>query len=249
MPATILPIPFKNQKLNLLAAITGTGVAFVVVLAAGFQIHKRSPAISDNVLGVSLGIAILAIALLIAGVAFHLPRRLWSLARVPIARRAHNEAKREYEAYKAYRARRIAELEADPAKRKYGKLMKHGRDWSDDQIAYDQNLNLTATCPHLKPIEHAIRMTGIRTLLQTKSWKEKYTPLAVVVADCSVNQAEMKRLFALPECVSYAEGYLPERSALDNPFARVNCIECRSTIELVHPEWPRPGTRWFPAEP
>ena len=34
----------------------------------------------------------------------------------------------------------------------------------DAWTAYDENLDLTATCVHLREIEHAMRLTGIRSM-------------------------------------------------------------------------------------
>lgn len=226
--------------------MAAVATAFGVTLTAGYQVHQYFPSISDQALGITAGIAIGVIALAITMVTLRLP---WGFRRrigTPV-RRASAPVRNELAAYREYRERRIAQLAADPATQKYAELMKYGRDWSDDQIAYDRNPSLTATCPHLKPIEHAMRTAGIAARLQTRSWKENYAPLAVIEADCRVNQAGLRRAFALPEFVSYVEGYSPERSQFDNPFARLLCTGCQSAIELVHPEWPRPATRWFPS--
>src|ERR1700730_2474129 len=63
---------------------------------------------------------------------------------------------------------RIAQLLADPAKAKYAPLVERGQEWSDEQIAYNEDPNLTGTCPHLQPTEHAMRMAGIVPRLLVK---------------------------------------------------------------------------------
>jgi hypothetical protein len=42
---------------------------------------------------------------------------------------------------------------------------------------------------------------------------------------------------------------MPERSAEDNPWAKLSCSEHGSAIDLVHSGWPRAGTIWFPSKP
>jgi len=144
---------------------------------------------------------------------------------------------------------RIAELSADPAKRKYAVLMERGCYWSDSQIAYEENPELTATCPHLETIERDIRRSGIRTHLFTESWEKSFAPLPHIQAACRIFGVELLRRYALAGSVDYREGYQPERHESDNPWAQLACQACQSRIDLVHPEWPREDTRWFPAPP
>ncbi len=70
-----------------------------------------------------------------------------------------------------------------------------------------------------------------------------------VMADCCVDEIGLRNRFTLPQSVRYAEGYQPERDDHDNPWASLSCSQCGSAIGLVHSEWPRPSTRWFPAQP
>jgi hypothetical protein len=126
--------------------------------------------------------------------------------------------------------------------------MARGGYWTNVQIAYHENPNATATCIHLQPIEHAIRLTGVEPYLFTNAWEPDAAALPHIRVDCRINESELKRQFILPESVSYQEGYQPERSEHDNPWATLSCGACQSAIDLVHPEWPHAETKWFPAE-
>ena len=118
--------------------------------------------------------------------------------------------------------------------------MERGEEWSDEQIAYHEDANLTSTCPHLQPVERAMRQAGIVPKL--------IAPLNKVKADCCINEPELSSRFPRAASVRYTEGYRPERHYEDNPCARLTCSQCGSTIELVHPEWPRDNTKWFHAK-
>ncbi len=143
---------------------------------------------------------------------------------------------------------RIAELAADPGKASYVPLMERGEWWTDEQIAYRENPKATATCAHLQPVERAMRAAGIVPRRLTEPWYRGFASLSMVEADCRINQAELPR-FHLPGSVQYASGYSPERSEWDNPWARLTCGVCASRIDLVHPEYPRTTTVWFPSPP
>jgi hypothetical protein len=157
------------------------------------------------------------------------------------------QAARDQEEMREHHRRRIAELKADPdpARRKYAKLVERGGQWSDAQIAYNDDPERTGTCPHLAPLELAMRRAGIRTHLRIFSWKDDVTRLLQVRADCCVNAAALN----LAPPVSYQEGYQPERHPEDNPWAKLSCDECRSSIELTHSEWSRGTLPWFPSRP
>ena len=164
-------------------------------------------------------------------------------------KRIRAAAKVEADAYRERRRLRIAELSADPAKRKYAELMERGGYWSDSQIAYEENREITATCRHLAGIEHDMRLAGIKTLLFTEGWQKSFAPMPHIQADCRINGEELIRRYTLADSVNYREGYQPERHESDNPWAQLTCKACQSRIDLVHPEWPRAGTPWFPAPP
>lgn len=214
---------------NLLAAVVAVAAAFVIALTLGFQIHDSMPGISDEVLGS-------CVALSIFGIAF----AIFALLAAPgTFRRRRRAVSAKPEA--PVRPRKVEPIPQPSAPRIPQR--------SGEQIAYDQNVNMTATCPHLKPIEHAIRMAGIATHLMTASFEEHFAPLARVQADGRINLDALKLQFPFPDSVQYTEGYRPERSQYDNPWATLACSDCRSAIELVHPEWPRQTTQWFPSAP
>lgn len=230
---------------NLILAMLAVAAAFLSVLPLGYFIHQQYPTIPDRVLGAAAGIALAGTA----GVA------LWLLlgGKLPKGRspgpsrlRVNNRTMTERE---MLRQRRVAELMADPARRKYAALVEQGQQWTDEQIAYNENPQLLATCPHLQPIEYAMRLAGIVPRLRAESWSVNAAPVHKIDADCCINEPELNRQFPLPPSVHYTQGYYPERHPLDNPWAQLTCSECDSNIELVHPEWPRTTTQWFPIKP
>lgn len=135
-------------------------------------------------------------------------------------------------------------------KRKYAAPVERVHRESAQQIAYHENQDTTATCAHLQPIEHAMRKAGVDVRLFARS---DYG--ATVNAACRINEAELRRVFALPASVYYREIYQPERSPWDNPRADIICAECLKTdrsrcdILVLHPDECREETRWFPAPP
>jgi len=238
-------------------------VAFAIVLPLGYHIQRGHYGIPDSVLGFVGGliVAVIAVGILFA------TRRIWRPSPNPghedqiwrlsdysahtggrIRRRKGEESGQAD--YNERQRLRIAELAADPAKRKYALWMERGGGyWSDDQIAYNENPNLTATCVHLQPIEHAMRAAGIMTRLLTGTWDQNFAPLPKVRAHCRINEPELKHCFTLPASVRYEEKYEPERYETDNPWAQLSCVACQSAIKLVHPEWPNALTKWFPSAP
>lgn len=153
------------------------------------------------------------------------------------------------ELWKEEKRVRVAELLADPAKHKYAALVERGEQWYDEQIAYFEDPDRTATCPHLRPIEHAMRLAGVAPKVIVKRWLPNYGRSMNIKADCCINEPELRRQFAVAESVHYQEGYSPERHPQDNPWAKLSCSLCDSYMDLVHSEWPRKDTRWFPAKP
>jgi hypothetical protein len=134
--------------------------------------------------------------------------------------------------------------------RQYTGPVKPTRPGSAAQIAYLGNLNATASCIHLQPVEHAMRVAGISVRLLEVS---PHAP--IVTAICRINEAALRRAFALPESIYYKEGYEPERTPHDHPRADLICLTCiesdreRCDILVLHPDECRPDTRWFPSPP
>ncbi|MGH6942576.1 hypothetical protein [Hypericibacter sp.] len=119
-------------------------------------------------------------------------------------------------------------------------LIEAGQSWSDAQIAYDLDRRQTATCPHLQPIERALRDQG----LYLRRWAGPD-----VEAQCCVDEAGLARRFELAPSVRYAEPAAYDRSLEDPPAALIHCSLCRSSIHLIHPALARRQTAWFPAAP
>src|ERR1043166_3693572 len=116
---------------NLLAVMGAVAAAFIVVLTIGFQLQNKTT-LSNGELGAILGIAIPVIAIALFILVLRLTGR--SLPFFPKPRpRAVTWSNAGYQQIKD---RRIAELDADPARRKYAELMRRGGYWSDEQIAY-----------------------------------------------------------------------------------------------------------------
>lgn len=224
-----------------LLAMAGVGAGFVIVIGAGFYLSGQ-PAPSAIANSLPVAVAVLVAVIVVAakrwrpgrprasdwgilpdGFDFHRPR----LRR---QRLANEEARRQ----------RLAALAADPIKSRYVKLIEAGQSWSDVQIAYDLDRRQTATCPHLQPIERALRDHG----LYLRRWAGPE-----VEAQGCVDEKELARRFALPPSVRYAEPAAYDRSLEDPPAALIHCSLCRSSIHLIHPAMARRQTAWFPAAP
>ncbi len=118
-----------------------------------------------------------------------------------------------------------------------------------EQIAYEVNSSVTATCEHLVAMERSMRRAGMDArLLPEAEWGP------VIAVACRINDTGLQRAFSLPEFVFYEERYHPERYQFDNPRAEVVCGKCRETkgrsgILVLHPDECGADTRWFPSAP
>jgi len=242
------------------------GAAFAIVLTLGFEIRPRlADIVSDRVFGAVAAFAIVGLSfgimrLLYRGSFFgstfryDAPRRRPRVEDTPERAAAIREIKaqaaRDHAAYQEFRRQRVAELasDPDPVRRKYAVLVGRGESWTDAQIAYHENKSMTATCEHLVEVERAMRKAGIATRLLTTPWKELAT-LANIQARCRVNEAELRYRFMLAPTVHYEEGYQPERHPHDNPWAVLRCGQCRSSIDLIHPDQGPADIPWFLSEP
>jgi len=216
---------------GILAAMFLVAAGFVLLLAIGFRLHgEAAPAGIDD--------AAPAAALVVLVVGGGGGITLWRRWRARLRRRS---ASREMiSRSQQLHAKRLAELNADPAKRKYVPLVERGESWSDEQITYHEDHTLTATCTHLQPIEQAMRQAGIDLRRITS---------VTVSAKCRVNQSMTEQHFAVQPPVFYVEAYQGERSAMDFPTAFFICRSCHSSINTLHPDEARADTTWFPAAP
>jgi hypothetical protein len=221
---------------NLFFAMFAVAAAFIIVLGLGFAIHWKAAGVSDRVFGTVAALAIAGFSFLIL---YLLSPSLFSTPTY-FRRRIHGNVSSS--AIALDHKRRIAELAADPVKRKYAALMERGEWWTDDQILYDENLTMVATCAHLQTIEYAMRLAGLKVRLNLLI---PSVP-ASVTTYCRINEEELKRRFLPAESIHYREYFQPERSEWDNPTADLLCTECRSRIFVVHPREAREDTPWFP---
>lgn len=131
------------------------------------------------------------------------------------------------------KARRIAELEADPdpRKRKYVEEARQGILATDQQIAYDLDPVLTATCEHLRPVELAQRQAGIA---MRPSGYYGDPPAASVSCGCSIAIDSVRHRFVLPDFVTYEEEYEFVHEA-----AQLECKQCKSCLSLAVPRGSR----------
>jgi len=255
----------KGAK-GVFAAMLAVLLAMVAVYFAASHLHEHARAIPDQVLGAGAALAV-------AGIAFGLLRLFhgpfaqdrqgggWQGSAAPRAktpldpaaaariRQIKEESARAAAQYRERKRLRLAELNADPAKRAYVARVERGEEWSDAQIAYHENPLLAATCAHLQPIELAMRAAGVVPKMLEYPWQQDGVPLLKVRADCCINEAALRQRHPLPACVAFQQGYQPERHEQDNPWAQLACAECKSVIELTHNEWPREKTVWFPTQP
>jgi hypothetical protein len=198
----------------------------VQLLRLGRAPHDLLPVIAI------LGTAILAIA--------------WFLYTKPSAvarRRIIREANAISQAFHEQKRRRIAELAANPARSKYIPLLEQGQVWSDRDIDYLEDPTMVVTCPHLQPLERAIRSARIGTRIIPRRPPGEIITLQM---DCSTDPVELQRRFPLPASIHYSEWYQPDRAYNDNPTAALQCGDCSSGMYVIHPEAARPGTPIFP---
>lgn len=221
--------------------MAGVGAGFVIVIGAGFYLSGQpAPPEIANSLPVAIGVLLAVIIIAAKRWRPGWPRATdWGMA--PDGFDFHRpRLRRQRLANEEARRKRLAELAADPIKRRYVKLIEAGQSWSDAQIAYDLDRHQTATCPHLQPIERALRDHG----LYLRRWAGPD-----VEAQCCVDETGLARRFALPSSVRYAEPTAYDRSLEDPPAALIHCSLCRSSIHLIHPAMARRQTAWFPAKP
>lgn len=209
------------SALAILAAIVGLGYVF------RDQIPVRPP--NPFVRGVIIVVGGCLVALVLR--AFERPRS--GLTRADRKRIAQAD-----EEHRAAHRRRLQVLAADPVRRKYAERMEQGEFWSDEQIAYDLDPIRAATCPHLAPVERALRADGLAVRLLTG---------AHVTAPCRLDVVALGRAIPLPATVRYSDDIpMPDRSPSDPTASALLCDPCGSGIRVVHPNDAKPATPWFP---
>lgn len=103
------------------------------------------------------------------------------------------------------------------------------------RVEYDLDPLATTCCPHLAPIESAMRAAGIRVRLS-----------AVGTADawCRVEMSSLSRHFNLAEKVQYLELQAYDRSVEDPPQALLQCSICDSRLRVAHPTVSPGAPQW-----
>jgi WD40 repeat protein len=202
------------SRKGVLLALASVAAAFITVLGAGFLLSRQHVRVApmNYAFGVIAALAIGALALTIA-----------SLLGVPIGKRS----------LLARRSPIAPQIDRAPAT-SVSQLSEAAK------AAYANNPELTMTCPHLQPLERAMRAAGIAVVPTYRS---------VVRAACRIHRRALQRTFPLGETVIYREFFEAERHIEDIPIARVQCTPCLSWIEVLHPYESNRQTQWFPTAP
>ena len=216
---------------GVLLAMLLVGAGFVLFLAIGF--HLSGTVVPPSVDAAVPASAIVVLVAAIAG-AIVLTRKVRAIQQ---RRRIGGQM---ITAAQESRDQRIAELKADPAKQKYAPLVARGESWSDAEIAYHEDLRISGTCVHLRPIELAMRQAGINMRPITS---------VTVIAECRINLPEVKKDHPVAPPIYYVEDYQGERAAQDFPVAFFTCKSCYAAISVLHPDQSRADTKWYPQAP
>jgi hypothetical protein len=209
-----------GAALSILGVIVGIGYLFREQIEAG------PPSWLLNAGAVVVGIALTVLIVSVVD------------KRSPFPSGAARKARGEAQALSAERVRRIERLRADPATAIYAVRMERGEWWSDERIAYDRDLSVTATCEHLAPLERAMRAQGVEVRLMMQG---------AVEAWCTIDGDGLARLSPAP-CVAFVpERRTSERGFEDPPSSALTCSACRSWISAVHPSQADRDTPRFPS--
>jgi hypothetical protein len=203
----------KSRVGQLLLAILSVAISFIVVLTTAFWISKRNP----NLAGTTTFPFVTAFVL--AFTAAFVAR----LFGIPIGPRMRRR----------YRPSGIPQPSLPTPPHRQPPTPQQRLDYTNDP-------SILITCPHLRPIERAMRAMRI-----------DMSPMAqtVVKATCRVHQPSLLRQFDPLPPVSYMEYFLEERATEDTPIAHLLCSICESRIDTYHPSLCSFNTRWFPAPP
>jgi hypothetical protein len=228
-----------SAVLGLLLAMAGVGAGFVVAIGAGFRLnHQAAPAVIGAGFFPALLVLAAAIAMGVIGWRRAPPNADGSPGSPGLTAQQREKLRQEREAFFAEHRRRLAELAADPVRRKYVALIERGESWNDAQIAYDLDPAARVTCAHLRPIEAAMREAGLRVQPSVAAYAN---------AEAVIDQAELSRLYPDPQ-VAYSEFELGGRHYEDNPMAQIACAEHRSAIYVLHPREAKADSPSFPAD-
>jgi hypothetical protein len=221
IPGWLSIVSSPGCSLGLVMACVAAG--FFLVLKVGFLIHHDpQPEIFANRTFTAVAVLILCAGTMIGMLQAIQSGRDW-ISRARIREESYQSAA----VHTAARRRRVAELAADPARARYAPLVERGETWSNEHIAYYENPRAFATCIHLRPIELAMRESGIDVRL--------YKNLEVS-AQCHIDLALLQQIFHAGPPLHYSEFYMGDPEYHERPAAFLLCAVHNSMIHTVHPD-------------
>ncbi|MDB5506057.1 MAG: hypothetical protein JWR75_695 [Devosia sp.] len=210
---------------GLLLAMLLVGTGFVLVIAIGFRISGdwAPPEFTAVVLPavILFPLGLLGVALIVALGWWPDPSLDWPTDWLGFRRRRWA---RESRLLSAESRRRINELAADPATRKYAEDIRAGSWWSDEAIAYDRDPTQLVTCAHLQPIEAAMRSAG---LVLKPNWRQS------VFAHCHIDATRLAAQFDIAAPVDF-NGHIEGDRPYEPESAAIICREHGSWIGVLH---------------
>jgi hypothetical protein len=96
------------------------------------------------------------------------------------------------------------------------------------------------TCHHLSPVEHAMRLEGLKMRMENASRLN---------VTCRIDLTRLSAEFGPAVASLYVERHEIDRSYLDPKSALFWCVACQCRLAVVHPEEAGEATPWFPREP
>ena len=222
---------------GLVLAMAGVGSGFIVVLRIGFAVSGGpAPAELESSVAAAGFILVLVLIYAVSAVLRLPPSKRWGW---PMRRyRSPIRLSLSHRRFERERQHRLEQLARDPVRSKYLPRIQRGESWSDAQIEYDLDPTQLGTCLHLRPIERAIRSSGVPTKLVRQGG---------IDADCVIEPEALKAQFNLGVWLNYEEFTGFDRSLLDPPQARIICHDCQAWISTVHPNQATQVTLHFPA--
>lgn len=219
---------------GVLVAMGVVGPAFVIALNLGFILsHDRVPEPLPDLFYPAIASFIICAFLLVRSLVISGVRPRISIGGLDVFNIGERRVARHFE---QEARQRIEHLEASPATRKYGELIRAGQQWSDEAIAYDRDPTLLVTCQHMQPIERALRASGIPIQLKGYGYLD---------AECCIDPVKLAQRFDLGSTVRYSVIGGDRPGEPDSAF--IACREHRMPIVVIVPNDAPPGTPWFPA--
>jgi hypothetical protein len=229
-PASFTRVPFDRSMLLIAASIAS---GFWVFIAVGFRLDgQRAP------MGLDAGLLPAALVLLgtvVMGVRHAWPGLRDGIESISLRWSGRRELSREMAQYHAW----AATLALDPKRKRYADMIAAGDYfWTAERVEYDLDPHATTCCPHVAPIEAAMREEGLQVQLHT---------IGFATAKCTIDAQALATRFSLPDGVGYREIQTYDRSEESIPIAIVGCTACRSHVAVEHARTAPENTPVFPA--